>query len=891
VNHAFSKPAVGRWMLSVTAFSKDWQPAPGAFYLSRPETGETLDGLEYALAKDERLELELVADLEKLGNPYEPRRYEIKILDSSGHTLEEYEFTLERSRQRTDLEVEWRDRGGKTLLIEGEETMDVAQALDLSEPRLNIHADNRLGALPLFGLTLRNRCRRGHGFADWRVLIVRTDGSGKLECPERALAVQNAVGAPLAEGRLLDSPDAASAELTVALDPRALRFNRRDADLKLELSVECDIHPDGEGKPNRRLQWRKTVRLALRDIPPKRVLAIDFGTSAIAVAHAIGDGEGDIQRLPIAADIYENRFNLLSQCLEESPNFLSADANLFQSPKDYDNPDPEIYEPDDPHYLALPAERGVVIAAMGKTEMVFPSLKMLLVNRYTHLPIDPRIYPYRRSDGGVENWNKPPLEEVLRGVFVRLRKEYAHPVLKRQGRDYFYLVATHPNTYTAVERAWLRDILVKAFEGPSDEHRLYRENIHLLSESDAVLNYYLLNAAKHRGCAWEELPEKETVLIWDIGAGTLDMSLAKVERPRDEQGALGRPRIEILDRHGVNVAGNCLTECIARDLDKWLSDNLDEAYKCRIVERPGEVIAQEINIRDQYNLMLALRNEIERYKRAIVSDGAADIQLLGSAYGAGHGELLSSSPKDREKYEKRGLRVERNGVYWKRNYDGKHVSAFMRRVAKNEVESFIGTPPKHPVDTVIVSGRTALWPKLLETLKESLPGASAWVTFNDPEILKNAVTEGAVISQTRWRENIILKAPPVFGEYVIRYEKNGKDDWTIELLPNGKAIELHLPNAYRCIIGIRQSDKRFKQLFPFEMHQFQGDRLTFTMTTNSDTGDFACAIKDESGIPRLVNQANAGQWRKPIPIDIWPLTRPRLPPRRPEDIATLESYS
>jgi hypothetical protein len=896
VRHQFSHAAEGQWTVVAESVPKDRGLPEGAFSLV-PDGGElpVMWGMEYSLCKGDRLRLDLFANLELLGNPYEPRHYEIKIQDREGRTVEEFEFVLERSRLRTDLELELLDRSRRQLGCYAEDAANENPIEhDLSDSRIEVHSEGRLGTLPLLGLVLRNRCRRGHGHADWRLRIVKIDSGGQVECPERAVSITNKVGKNLsgyaveAGGRLQDDPSAAAEELNIALDPRFATFKRRDAGLKLDIQVDCDKYPDGASGPKETLSWRFVVRLALRHIPPKRVLAIDFGTSAIAIAHAMGD---EILRLAIASRIGIDKEKLLSQWLETSGNFLSADANLFQDPVVEGNhkPDPaEAVEPADPGYLALPARRQAILDAMRSFPndvMVFPSLKMLLVRNYMRLPINPRRYPYLDDNGKLETQELPLLEDVLRGVFSRLREDYAHPLLKDQGKDYFYLVATHPNTYTAVERAWFRRIIYRSFGGVSEQHMLYGENIHLLSESDAVLNYYILNCAKLRQCDWNALPEKETVLIWDIGAGTLDMTLARVDRTRDASGTLGRPNIEILDRHGVEAAGNRLTECIARDLDQWLIDNLGKAYLRTIVENPDKPLPSMAARVDLYNLMLAVRDQIERHKR----DVSYDMQLSGSAFGADL-TLISTSAKDKDQYEKRGLRVDDQGnVYWQRRYEGKFIGAFVARVAKHEVELFLGNPQKHPVDTVIVSGRTALWPRLVDTLRETLPGVKSWVQFDDPEVLKNAVTEGAVISQTHWKQDVGLKAPPVFGEYVIRYERNGRDDWDAKALPDGKPLALYMPNAHLCDVGIRQSSKRFKPLFQFNKNDFHGDRLTLTMQADPETGDFLCEIKDETGAPILVNQQNAGLWRRPRAIEVWPLTRLQLPRCTPEEIANPET--
>jgi hypothetical protein len=891
VKHAFSQPARGRWSLAPRALDGKAGPPEGAFYLLDTNTSVNGQAVDYSLRKGQTREILLVADLKKLGNPKpgEPREYEIKLLDDSGKTVAEHRFALERSDQRAFVEMALLDHAGNTLQAYDELRHPAGSlpVIDLSGNRQDISEDVP-GRRVLFGLRLANRCDDGAGYADWRVSLDDPAGTGILNgdgvyCPLDAFVVADGQS-----GTLPDDPDADKREtaLTVELDPRGPQFDRREPSLDLPLRVEFDKYEDGKAGAKKTLSWQITVRLALRHVPARRVLAIDFGTSAIA---AVYDTDETLQVLPLARQV-KSEGSTLSQHFEyPNPYFLSADASLASALG-------QPMRPNDSKFLDLPADAN---AAFKDAKTIIPSLKMLLVRNYLNLPINPRKYPYIDNKGTIENRvdQRPPLDEVLHGVFEQLRDTYINPSLGGLS-PYTYLVATHPNTYTEVERRRFRKILQEIFAGQSAFHQLYEDNIHLLGESDAVLNYYLLHAASYHAANNSKLLEKETVFIWDIGAGTLDMTLATVERERQSDGGLAPKRIIIHDRYGVEAAGNLLTECIVRDLDQYLYQNIGDAYVLPLVKHDELPPRQTKTDEELFHAMAPLRTQIEQYKRALGAGKVttATIQLAGSEYSRQYGSPISWQDTHLTDYKQLSdIKVAVGGnVDWIPNSNGEFISAFVQRVAESEVKMFLenakdkkGTPIAS-IDTVIISGRTSLWPGLLERLRQTLPDVGAWIpltqignhTQDGSRTLKNAVVSGAVFSQTRWKD-IEREAPAIFGRYAIRYERNGKDDWHCVDLPESGEKELDMPNARICQVGISHAG-RFKVEFEFPLNSVtaqKDSRLWLKMSPNKDKekGGFRCSIKNAAGSEIIVTEETAGTMKPQRDIEVWPLTTFQLP--------------
>jgi len=900
VAHAFSEPAQGQWRLSARALDGK-ALAAGAFYLEDmdepPDSRVRQSSINYVLRKAAKKKIGLVADLKALGNPLpnETREYEIKLIDQDSKSVAEHRFALERSDQRTFIQMALLDHAGNTVQEYDEERHPSGSSLplvDLSGSLQNISEDVP-GRQVLFGLKLANRCEDGAGYANWRVLLDDPAGNG-IYCPLDAFEI-----ADQAEGTLYDDTNPARREkvLTVALDPGGPQFDQRESWLDLPLRVEFEKYEDGRKGGRQILPWQTTVRLGLRHMPPRRVLAIDFGTSAIAVAYATDE---EPQFFPISRQVSDAQSKLSQQLENNNPTLLSADASLAVN---LNNPS----RPNTSNYLDLPANAA---AAVRDVDTIIPSLKMLLVRNYNYLPINPRQYPYMDSRGNIENRvdHRPPLDDVLRGVFEKLRNDYIKPNFGGL-LPYTYLVATHPNTYTAVERNRFAQILKDVFVGQSSYHQLYAENIHLLSESDAVINYYLFHAAGYHKAQGRELTANETVLIWDIGAGTLDMTLAAIKREALPGGGWETKKITIHDRHSVEAAGNMLTECIVRDLDQYLYDNIGDAYVLPLVKREDKLFLIDKTDESIFRVIYPLRLQIEEYKRMLAAGTAeAKIQLYGNEYQQGESYISLANKDYYDKYMALAdLEVTgENSIYWKPSLDAPFVNAFVKRVAESEVELFVGNARDWQgapmiIDTVVISGRTSLWPGLLDRLRNTLPTVASWIQLthdpkhsnHDPSVsLKNVVAAGAAIGQIRLQANIERIAPSMFGTYAIRYELDGINNWQYVDLPDNQTIDLNMPNAHICQIGVHHAG-RFKVFFEFPLRSVTAGNSKIQVTMSSDhsnkNASFRCRIKNTSGAELIVDEGVASLMKPQVNIKVWPITILQLPYVSPEYISKVDT--
>lgn len=125
------------------------------------------------------------------------------------------------------------------------------------------------------------------------------------------------------------------------------------------------------------------------------------------------------------------------------------------------------------------------------------------------------------------------------------------------------IIVTYPNTYTSETleevKCILKDNLGLKLPG----------QISFVPESDAVAAFYFNQRIFNGGFPLE----KERVIIYDMGAGTLDLSLVEFCR-----GSNNHHTARILNKIGIPIAGNYLDYIIYKGLEKYLTDE-GKSYK------------------------------------------------------------------------------------------------------------------------------------------------------------------------------------------------------------------------------------------------------------------------------------------------------------------------
>lgn len=284
-------------------------------------------------------------------------------------------------------------------------------------------------------------------------------------------------------------------------------------------------------------------------------LAIDFGTSAIAVAYQGGDAFSKPE---------------LKDLMHEDCGGLTL--------AEYDNSSPERGGPFLPSIVAcdsasrngtsdcrpgFPARRANEQALPGSAEYIsLPATDDAIRFRTGRIAISLKHWLGSYSDYVLLPDKTPiPREQLASSVFAALFSAYLHKI-----DNVDELVLCHPNTFSDTHKELLKSAIRDAAEqtGRTD----LTQNILLVGEADAVLAHCFSDPAgpiPHDG--------DTTLVVYDMGAGTLDLTLARIHASRNSPTS-----ISILNRIGVPIAGGTLDEILAIIVDTELKKIRVENY-------------------------------------------------------------------------------------------------------------------------------------------------------------------------------------------------------------------------------------------------------------------------------------------------------------------------
>ncbi len=332
-------------------------------------------------------------------------------------------------------------------------------------------------------------------------------------------------------------------------------------------------------------------------------LALDLGTSAIVSYFSDGsndDGLLDLQQslknlMQHKSDVYTE-----SQIAEFGTPFVSSLSilNTETTPKLC----ADSYSDD---IIQISPPSGKLIVA---DTMVLPFLKSLI--GYETLPNPKGLYDnfrYSNCFGEVRTFaeGKLSVQQILLNTYNSVLRDFINPaVLQKNSKGTKKIILTVPNTFTPRHRDYIKEILKqdihKFVDGvPNTDEwtkprvnravMLYEDAIEFISESDAVASYYVtywnrLNSERDANVLDSftnaNSAKTEYVLVFDMGAGTLDLTYFSVNHG---QGA--SKTIEILAKNGNSKAGNYLDYVLAKQFThRYMSSFSDpsEIEKCFI---------------------------------------------------------------------------------------------------------------------------------------------------------------------------------------------------------------------------------------------------------------------------------------------------------------------
>ena len=178
---------------------------------------------------------------------------------------------------------------------------------------------------------------------------------------------------------------------------------------------------------------------------------------------------------------------------------------------------------------------------------------------------------YTDETGKSVKRNSVPLEKVVESGFAALYEAYLFDEQNQADQ----VILTHPNSFTKMHQHRLKEIAISALSGRFNIPTSKR--FKLISESDAVAFYYCYDKYVRRQASRQVQSKGEKILIYDFGAGTLDITVIDMNWNKVD---LGLPEGWIIkSRLGIPVAGNYIDEILARLIDKHLrSESLQKRF-------------------------------------------------------------------------------------------------------------------------------------------------------------------------------------------------------------------------------------------------------------------------------------------------------------------------
>ncbi len=487
-------------------------------------------------------------------NPLEPRNFQIQFYFND-EKIEKGSANLvvKRSKERTEALIEILDQGYPAL----PEKDGRLQVNDQNQVVIHENSINSLNwstrvTLPdpklfkeyepteLFALRLKNGCRTHTGYYQWRVDNMRAIKNGSLQYEDKYEDQIISIMSAEKTGRIADNEEAEELIIFFLYPGNGkIDLTSYHVSFDVQFTLFIDFFPEG---PSTHPVIKKQLNVVftcqgIHHVIPN-YLVVDFGTSAIAAANSeFTEGEET-----------EQVTNLLN--LKSSSSLLPSESGLLPSILSL-NKDTVI---DSQEYVNLPAEKRLISI---NPELLLTSVKLMILESGGEISL-PKNFSYLDQNNNPVTGGNIKLESLLKSAYKQLR----HGYIDTKNVDYKKLVFTCPNVYTKSHKQFLTDLLTEVFIRPTEG--VHRENIELVSESDAVLYYYLKKRAGD-----ENKPSLEDIAIFDIGGGTMDITLAVVEWEKDKFYPIS---VNVKKRDGIALAGEVLDKAIALQVHSILEE-------------------------------------------------------------------------------------------------------------------------------------------------------------------------------------------------------------------------------------------------------------------------------------------------------------------------------
>lgn len=556
---------------------------------------------------------------------------------------------------------------------------------------------------------------------------------------------------------------------------------------KISFNIEFDYIEDEKGIFEKSetvwSHFHSVVTIELEKDPGSEWLCVDYGTSATVAI--FGDGtDRNFQILSLNdrnKEIIDERENerFRNPRFENKEYFLSSNIMLQSNI-------PAIETDDIKHSLVYLSPSEPRFHSKGYR---LPYMKALV--GYKNLPNGERYskfqYKLKESDTTALTFEETPLEvdQIFSATYKSLFRDYISECIPT-GKVINKIVLTIPNTYTPHHIEFLKDIVIK--ELPS----LRTDYIWFVSESDAIAYYYLKNwNSFNRRKDERENSWKEHVLVYDMGAGTLDLTYLTIEHLES-----GDKKVSMVSKMGLNKAGDYL--------DYILAQVLVDIYPHKF---PREILAHTEDDTMQ-NLLGKLKFFI---KETLKPNLFTTDSLIFSEW---NGQTVLGVDFSNEKLDLRKIRS--NSI----------IQSFVTECTESLFDRFtqVGglTMDESPIDTLIMTGRSIQFGDIKNRLIHKI---NTWNDDNEcvpleisGDKLKTVVSQGALYYATLYGKrtsSVILSNRNIYAKYGVLYVDR-KNRWQYQPL-----IDANTRTTKRSIATTGQQNGM--QIFTYDTDRFSAD--------------------------------------------------------------------
>lgn len=555
----------------------------------------------------------------------------------------------------------------------------------------------------------------------------------------------------------------AGTKINLKFNPSRIANVIPDFSFKVESTLSFDYCENKDGLDVNELEFssfRMPIVWQLHLAPYPEWLCVDYGSSAIVCKYANSLVNLKERKEEIYEDPKNKYENFSEDNFEKDSIFLSSDI-LFHTTDDTQDFSSLCSEQGDngrkPYSSLAVCLSPTSSLVMSTPATQIPCLKILVGNKF--LPSNPFYenlrYPRLSASGQVERVTMAnTLEEdnslmristILKEAYSAMFGYFVSPTvgdLRRVNK----MVLTYPNTYTPVHLNILKGIVKETFPYLRDGY------LRFVSESDAVASYYISHW-DHFNPGRSIMDFNENVLVYDMGAGTLDVTIfEKNVRARRVEG-------NIIGKLGTGKAGNYLDFILAEIIAEKLE--LDQILKSKVASTT--FAANPAVLKERHNL--------KEFVKYTVKPGLARSKSFKYKVG-GINKTISADDIINDSRFQEFLEDVTNGI----------INQLIQYINRNDLM----------IDTVIMSGRSCNLSFLREKLKKVLDEQSSneihFVEFqNAPgeNQEKTIVVEGAVANAT-WEDHeaseVTVKSRRLYASYGLVYQGLGGSHRYVELI-------------------------------------------------------------------------------------------------------------